>query len=35
MVIKDIHSGLAVSCDLDGRPSMINSLPFLLFDHNF
>ena len=32
MVIEDMLSGLAISCDLDGRPSMINRLPFCTSD---
>ena len=32
MVIEDMLSGLALSCDLDGRSSMINQLPFCTSD---
>ena len=32
MVNEDMLSGLAISCDLNGRPSMINRLPFCTSD---
>ena len=35
MVIEDKLFGLAISCDLDGRSSMINRLPFCTSDTTF
>ena len=33
--IKNMLSGLALSCDLDGRPSPINRLPILYILHHY